>query len=184
MHVVKNMALKIYELAQLSVRVFDKNLEASEIDTDYSTDYDPSRFIRIQGSAHEGLLGRIILASRNASQPTFVLATDPYVPLIYAKNKSCGGGSFRTKRFIFLSFERVRGEKERFKPVFLLVFFSREQAKSECDWMVMSSVFVASQSSCFFLCSREQIRLVENRLYCREKRGNKRYREEKNAAKN
>ena len=47
-------------------------------------------------------------------------------------------------------------------------FFSREQAKSKCDWVVMSSVFVASQSSCFFLCqcseSREQIRLVENRL--------------------
>jgi hypothetical protein len=41
---------------------------------------------------------------------------------------------------------------------------SREQAKSEYDWLVMSSVFVASQSSCFFLCSREQIRLVENRL--------------------
>ena len=30
--------------------------------------------------------------------------------------------------------------------------------------VVMSSVFVTSQSSCFFLCSREQIRLVENRL--------------------
>ncbi len=43
-------------------------------------------------------------------------------------------------------------------------FFSREQAKSECDWLVMSSVFVPSQSSCFFLCSREQIRLVKNRL--------------------
>ncbi len=28
--------------------------------------------------------------------------------------------------------------------------FSREQAKSECDWLVMTSVFVASQSSCFF----------------------------------
>jgi hypothetical protein len=28
----------------------------------------------------------------------------------------------------------------------------------------MSSVFVASQSGCFFLRSREQIRLVENRL--------------------
>ncbi len=42
---------------------------------------------------------------------------------------------------------------------------SRKQAKSECDWLVMSSVFVTSQSSCFFLCSREQIRLVENRLY-------------------
>ncbi len=42
--------------------------------------------------------------------------------------------------------------------------FSRAQAKSECDWLVMSSVFVASQSSCFFLCSREQIRQVENRL--------------------
>jgi hypothetical protein len=33
--------------------------------------------------------------------------------------------------------------------------------KRECDWVVMSSVFVASQSSRFFLCSREQIRLVE-----------------------
>ena len=31
----------------------------------------------------------------------------------------------------------------------------------------MSSMFVTSQSSCFFLCSREQIRLVENRLYAR-----------------
>ena len=40
----------------------------------------------------------------------------------------------------------------------------RKLAKSECDWLVMSSVFVASQSSCFFLCSREQIGLVENRL--------------------
>ncbi len=26
-------------------------------------------------------------------------------------------------------------------------------------------VFVANQSSCFFLCSREHVRLVENRLY-------------------
>ena len=43
--------------------------------------------------------------------------------------------------------------------------FKSEQAKSECDWLVMSSVFVANQSSCFFLCSREQIRVVENRLY-------------------
>ena len=41
---------------------------------------------------------------------------------------------------------------------------SREQAKSGCDWLVMSSRFVASQSSCFFLCSREQIRQVESRL--------------------
>ena len=31
----------------------------------------------------------------------------------------------------------------------------------------MSSVFVASQSSCFFLFSREQIRPVENRLEIR-----------------
>ena len=47
--------------------------------------------------------------------------------------------------------------------------YSREQANlSECDWLVMSSVFVASQSSCFFLCSREQIRLVENWLYTRD----------------
>jgi hypothetical protein len=38
----------------------------------------------------------------------------------------------------------------------------REQAKRECDWLVMSSVFVASQSGCSFLCWREQIRLVES----------------------
>ncbi len=44
-------------------------------------------------------------------------------------------------------------------PFFTWRFFSREQEKNECDWVVMSSVFVASQSSCFFLCSREQIRL-------------------------
>ena len=43
-------------------------------------------------------------------------------------------------------------------------FSSREQAKPECDWLVMASVFVASQSRCFFLCSREKIRLVKNRL--------------------
>ena len=59
----------------------------------------------------------------------------------------------------------------KFTVAFFLSRFStwricwREQAKSECDWAVMSSVFVASQSSCFFLCSREQIRQVENRLH-------------------
>jgi hypothetical protein len=37
------------------------------------------------------------------------------------------------------------------------MFFSREQAKSECDWVLMSSVSVASQSDSVFLCSREQI---------------------------
>ena len=42
-------------------------------------------------------------------------------------------------------------------------FFSRDQAKHKCDWVVMSSVFVASQSSCCFLCSREKLRQVENR---------------------
>ena len=52
------------------------------------------------------------------------------------------------------------------KPVFqLAIFFSREQTKSESDWVMMSAVFVTSQSSCFFLCSRQQIRLVDNRLY-------------------
>ena len=34
----------------------------------------------------------------------------------------------------------------------------------------MSSVFVASQSSCYFLCSPEQVRLVENRLHKRLQR--------------
>ena len=46
------------------------------------------------------------------------------------------------------------------KPVFHLAIFSREQAKRECGWVVMSSVFVASQSSCFFPRSRNQIRLA------------------------
>jgi hypothetical protein len=45
-----------------------------------------------------------------------------------------------------------------------MVIFSREQVKSECDWVVMvTSVLVVSQSCCFLLCSREQIRLMENR---------------------
>jgi hypothetical protein len=34
-------------------------------------------------------------------------------------------------------------------------FYSREHAESECDWMLMSSVFVTSESNCVFLCSRE-----------------------------
>jgi hypothetical protein len=40
------------------------------------------------------------------------------------------------------------------------IFFART-SKVKCDWLVMSSVFVyfvASQSNCFFLCSRKQIR--------------------------
>jgi hypothetical protein len=45
-----------------------------------------------------------------------------------------------------------------------LAIFSREQAKGECDWLVLSSVFVASQSSCFFLRSREKINQLENGL--------------------
>ena len=40
------------------------------------------------------------------------------------------------------------------KLVFHLAIFSREQAKSECDRVVMSSAFVASKPSCLFLCSR------------------------------
>ena len=52
------------------------------------------------------------------------------------------------------------------KAHFLLgdLFFFARTTKTGCDWLVMSSVFVAIQSSCFFLCSREQIRLVESRL--------------------
>ena len=38
--------------------------------------------------------------------------------------------------------------------------YINEQAKLEYDWMVMSSVSVASQSSFCFLCSRELIRLA------------------------
>ena len=52
--------------------------------------------------------------------------------------------------------------KHNHSPISSWRLFSREQAKSECDWVVMLSVIVASQPSCFFLCSREQIRLVEN----------------------
>jgi hypothetical protein len=44
------------------------------------------------------------------------------------------------------------------------IIFWREQARSERDWLVMTSVLLASQSSCFFLSSREQIHLMENRL--------------------
>ena len=48
---------------------------------------------------------------------------------------------------------------------FTLRFFSRKQATSECDWVAMTSVFDVSQSNCFFLCSHEQICLIENKLY-------------------
>ena len=60
---------------------------------------------------------------------------------------------------------RINDQSRVLSPFSTWQFFSREQAKSECDCLVMSSVLVASQSRCFFLCSREQIRLVENRLY-------------------
>ena len=43
-------------------------------------------------------------------------------------------------------------------------FFRANKQNSECDWLVMSSVFVASQSHSFFACSREKIRPVENGL--------------------
>jgi hypothetical protein len=36
----------------------------------------------------------------------------------------------------------------RIKLVLYLAIFLSEQAKSECDWMVMTSVFVSSQSGC------------------------------------
>jgi hypothetical protein len=48
-------------------------------------------------------------------------------------------------------------------PFYTWRFFPRERAQSECDWVVMTSVFVVSQSNGFLLCSREQIHLVENR---------------------
>ena len=51
-----------------------------------------------------------------------------------------------------------------YKAYFYLAIFFGRTSKSECYWVVMSSVFVTSQSSFFFLCSREQIRLSENRL--------------------
>ena len=47
---------------------------------------------------------------------------------------------------------------------YLAIFFSGEQAKSECDLIMMWSVFVASESNCFFLRSRKQISLVKNRF--------------------
>jgi hypothetical protein len=43
-------------------------------------------------------------------------------------------------------------------------FFSREQAISECDWVVMSSMFVAQPIKLLFSLFHELIRLVENRL--------------------
>ena len=38
----------------------------------------------------------------------------------------------------------------RLGPRFHLAIFPREQGKDECDWLVMTSVFVVNQSSCFF----------------------------------
>jgi hypothetical protein len=49
------------------------------------------------------------------------------------------------------------------KPVFHLPIFPREQVKSECDWMVISSC-LSPANQIDFLRSREQIRSGENRL--------------------
>ena len=60
------------------------------------------------------------------------------------------------------SFSRV--EFLNFSPVEIstippeMFCFSCEQAKSECDWLVMTSLFVANQSSYFFLSSRDIIK--------------------------
>ncbi len=52
------------------------------------------------------------------------------------------------------------------KPVFHLAIFLREQAKSECDLVVMSSVFFASQLRKLLFClfARTNYPRVENRL--------------------
>ncbi len=63
-------------------------------------------------------------------------------------------------------FTKVRILVYFFKPVFhLAIFFlANKQKANVIGCIVMSLVFVASQSNSFFFCSREQIRLVENRL--------------------
>ncbi len=54
----------------------------------------------------------------------------------------------------------------------LAIFFARTSKKANViGHLMMSSVFVASQSSCFFLRSREQIRLIENSLKAHTLRG-------------
>jgi hypothetical protein len=45
-------------------------------------------------------------------------------------------------------------------PFFTLRFFSRKQAKSECDWLVMCLVFVASQKSMLFFSVRAKLQLI------------------------
>ncbi len=64
-----------------------------------------------------------------------------------------------TRRSPILSSDSISdGTKARFP---LGDFFSREKAKSECDWVVMSSVFVASQSGCL---SYESVILHRKRI--------------------
>ena len=68
----------------------------------------------------------------------------------------------------FFTYKNARYSREYFNtalsPFSNRQFYSHEQAKRECDWVMMSSVFVASESSCFFLCLREQISPMENWL--------------------
>ena len=42
---------------------------------------------------------------------------------------------------------------------------SREQRKKQLDWLVTNTDDITTQSHSLFACSREQIRLAENRLY-------------------
>ena len=96
----------------------------------------------------------------------FAMLVNEYKPEFYVikvrKMRNLGNVYISRSPFVM---SRTDAQNGLYSPFSTWRFFSREQTKSECDWLVMSSVFVASQSSCFFLCSREQIRLVENRLY-------------------
>ncbi len=67
-------------------------------------------------------------------------------------------------RFLLVRANKFAKWKTGLKPIFHLANLFAKQAKGEYDWLVISLLLVASQSSCIFLCSREQIRLVENRV--------------------
>ena len=55
------------------------------------------------------------------------------------------------------------------KPIFhLMTLFARREAKTrirQTDWLKLAGEKIRRDCSYFFVCSREQIRQVENRLY-------------------
>ncbi len=100
-----------------------------------------------------GILGSIPGCSERSTETNF--SPDDLTPFGKLGRSDRAQEFFQLARCMWTHSEQ---HQQNIKPVFPLGEFVPANNKKQLDWLVMTSVFVASQSSCFFLCSREQIR--------------------------